>query len=121
MIAPTAKIGPGAHIGPYCFVDDGAAIGRDAVLHSFVTIYREVKIGDSFFAHAHVVVREGCRIGNRVLLQNGVVIGADGFVSRSHPGGGDTKIPQTGITFVGDDVEIQANSCVDRSTMGETR
>jgi UDP-3-O-[3-hydroxymyristoyl] glucosamine N-acyltransferase len=121
VIAPTAKIGAGAHIGPYCFVDDGAEIGRDSVLHSFVTIYRDVKIGDAFFAHAHVVVREGCRIGNRVLLQNGVVIGADGFGFAPKPGGSYHKIPQTGITVVGDDVEIQANSCVDRSTMGETR
>ena len=121
VISPTAKIGAGTHIGPYCFVDDGAEIGRNAVLHSFVTIYRDVKIGDDFVAHAHAVIREGCRIGHRVLLQNGVVIGADGFGFAPKPGGGYHKILQTGITVVGDDVEIQANSCVDRSTMGETK
>src|ERR1700719_4420921 len=77
VIAPTARIGAGAHIGPYCFIDEDADIGRDAVLHSFVTIYRGAKIGDNFFAHAHAVVREFCRIGNRVVLQNGVVIGGD--------------------------------------------
>lgn len=120
-IAPTAKIGEGAHVGPYCFVDDGVEIGRNAVLHSFVTVYRHAKIGDDFFAHSHVVIREGCRIGNRVLLQNGVVIGADGFGFAPRADGRYHKIPQTGIVTVGDDVEIQANSCVDRSTMGETR
>ncbi len=79
IIAKSAKIGEGAHIGPYCFVDEGVEIGRNAVLHSLVTIYRDTKIGDDFLAHSQTVVREGCRIGNRVILQNGVVIGGDGF------------------------------------------
>lgn len=121
VIAPTARIGAGAHIGPYCFVDDGVVIGRSAVLHSFVAIYRDAKIGDDFFAHAHVVVREGCRIGDRVTLQNGVVIGADGFGFAKLPDGGWRKILQAGTAVIGDDVEVQANSCIDRATMGETR
>jgi len=121
VIASTASIGPGAHIGPYCFVDDNVEIGRDAVLHSFVTIYGDAKIGDDFFAHAHVVVREGCRIGDRVLLQNGVVIGADGFGFAKLPDGSWRKILQAGTAVIGDDVEVQANSCIDRATMGETR
>jgi len=79
VIAKSAKIGTGAHIGPYCFVDEDVEIGRNAVLHSFVAIYRGAKIGDDFFAHSHCAVRESCRIGHRVLLQNGVVIGSDGF------------------------------------------
>src|SRR5215472_11424829 len=79
VIAKSAKIGEGAHIGPYCFVDEGAVIGDRAVLHSFVTIYRNARIGDDFLAHSQTVVREGCTIGNRVILQNGGVIGADGF------------------------------------------
>src|SRR5260370_4772857 len=77
VIAASAQIGPGAHIGPYCYVDEGAVLGRNAVLHSFVAIYRGARIGDDFFAHAHAVVRENCRIGDRVILQNGVVIGGD--------------------------------------------
>ena len=77
VIAKSAKIGEGAHIGPYCYVDEDAEIGRKSVLHSFVTIYRGAKIGDDFTAHAHSVVREHCRIGNRVILQNGAVIGGD--------------------------------------------
>ena len=120
VIAPTAKLGANAHVGPYCFVDDGVEIGRDAVLHSSVTIYRDVKIGDSFFAHAHATVREGCRIGNRVILQNGVVIGADGFGFARKADGHWYKIFPAGISVLGDDVEIQANSCVDRATLGET-
>ena len=85
VVAATAKIAPGAHIGPYCFVDEEVEIGRNAVLHSFVTVYRGAKIGDDFFAHSQVTVRENCRIGNRVLLQNGVTIGSDGFgFARQH-------------------------------------
>jgi UDP-3-O-[3-hydroxymyristoyl] glucosamine N-acyltransferase len=121
VVAKSAKIGEGAHIGPYCFVDEGAAIGRNAVLHSFVTIYRGARIGDDFFAHAHSVVREGCRIGDRVILQNGVVIGGDGFGFAKQRDGRWYKMLQAGITVIGDDVEIQANSCVDRATVGETR
>jgi len=121
VIASTARIGAGAHIGPYCFVDENVEIGRNAVLHSFVTLYRDAKIGDDFFAHAHVVVREACRIGHRVLLQNGVVIGADGFGFAKLPDGGWRKTLQAGIVVLNDDVEVQANSCVDRATIGETR
>jgi UDP-3-O-[3-hydroxymyristoyl] glucosamine N-acyltransferase len=102
-------------------VDENVEIGRNAVLHSFVTLYRDAQIGDDFFAHAHVVVREACRIGHRVLLQNGVVIGGDGFGFARLPGGGWRKILQAGIVVLGDDVEVQANSCVDRATIGETR
>jgi len=120
VIAPNARIGPGAHVGPYCFVDQGVEIGRNAVLHSLVSIYRHARIGDDFFAHSHVVVREGCRIGNRVLLQNGVVIGGDGFGFAKRADGRWHKILQSGVTVLGDDVEIQANSCVDRATVGET-
>jgi UDP-3-O-[3-hydroxymyristoyl] glucosamine N-acyltransferase len=121
VIAPSAKIGDRAHVGPYCFVDEGVTIGKDAVLHSFVTVYRNAKIGDSFFAHAHAVVREGCRIGNRVLLQNGVIVGGDGFGFAKQADGRWHKMLQTGITVLGDDVEIQANSCVDRATIGHTQ
>jgi UDP-3-O-[3-hydroxymyristoyl] glucosamine N-acyltransferase len=120
VIAPSAKIGFGAHVGPHCFVDDDVVIGRNAVLHSLVSIYRNARIGDDFFAHSHAVVREGCRIGDRVILQNGVVIGGDGFGFAKQGDGRWYKILQTGITALGDDVEIQANSCVDRATVGET-
>jgi UDP-3-O-[3-hydroxymyristoyl] glucosamine N-acyltransferase len=121
VIAASAQIGEGAHIGPYCYVDEGAVLGRNAVLHSFVAIYRGARIGDDFFAHAHAVVRENCRIGDGVILQNGVVIGGDGFGFAKQRDGRWYKMLQAGITVIGDDVEIQANSCVDRATVGETR
>jgi UDP-3-O-[3-hydroxymyristoyl] glucosamine N-acyltransferase len=86
-----------------------------------VTIYREAKIGSDFFAHAHAVVREFCRLGNRVILQNGVVIGGDGFGFAKEKNGAWRKMVQAGPTVLEDDVEVQANSCVDRATVGETR
>jgi UDP-3-O-[3-hydroxymyristoyl] glucosamine N-acyltransferase len=121
VIASSARIGPGAHVGPYCFVDDSVEIGRNVVLHSFVTIYRGARIGDDFFAHAHAVVREGCQVGNRVILQNGVVVGGDGYGFAKQSDGRWYKMQQSGITIIEDDVEIQANACVDRATVGETR
>ena len=121
IIATTARIGAGAHIGPWCSVGDGAIIGARAVLHSLVSICAGARIGDDFFAHSHVSVREKCQVGNRVLLQNGVVVGADGFAFAPVPGGSYEKLWPTGVVMIGDDVEIQANSSVDRPTTGETR
>jgi len=121
VIAKSAKVGARAHIGPYCFVDEGVEIGRNAVLHSFVTVYRNTKIGDDFLAHSQTVVREGCTIGNRVTLQNGAVIGGDGFGFAKRADGGWHKIVQQAPVIIEDDVEIQANACVDRATVGETR
>ncbi len=121
VIARSAKIGEQAHIGPYCFIDEDVEIGRNAVLHSFVVIYRGARIGDDFFAHSHVTVREGCRIGNRVIFQNGVVVGSDGFAFAKQSNGHWHKILPSGETIVEDDVEIQADSAVDRATVGETR
>jgi UDP-3-O-[3-hydroxymyristoyl] glucosamine N-acyltransferase len=121
VVAQSAKVGAGAHIGPYCFIDENVEIGRNAVLHSFVSIYRNTRIGEDFFAHSHVCVREGCRIGNRVLLQNGVVVGSDGFGFEKQADGRWYKIRQAGIVVIEDDVEIQAHSAIDRATIGETR
>ena len=121
VIAASAQVGAGAHIGPYCYVDEGAVLGRNAVLHSFVAIYRGARIGDDFFAHAHAVVRENCHIGDRVILQNGVIIGGDGFGFAKQRDARWYKMLQSGIAVIGDDVEIQANACVDRATVGETR
>ena len=121
VIAKSAKIGEGAHIGPYCFVDENARIGRNAVLHSFVTIYGHAQIGDDFFAHAHAVVREYCRLGNRVILQNGAIIGGDGLGYAKQKDGTWYKMLQSGPAVLEDDVEVQSNACVDRATVGETR
>jgi UDP-3-O-[3-hydroxymyristoyl] glucosamine N-acyltransferase len=121
VIAKSARIGGGAHVGPYCFVDEDVEIGRNTVLHSSVTIYRGARIGDDFFAHAHAVVREFCRIGHRVILQNGAIIGGDGFGFAKQKDGSWYKMMQPGPAVLEDDVEVQANACVDRATVGETR
>ncbi len=121
VVHPSAKIGRRAHLGPYVVVDEDVEIGDDAVLLAHVVIYRGVKIGRNFFAHAQVVVRENCRIGNNVLLQNGVVIGSDGFGFAKTTEAHWYKIAQPAPVVIEDDVEIQANSCIDRASVGETR
>jgi UDP-3-O-[3-hydroxymyristoyl] glucosamine N-acyltransferase len=120
VVHTSAKIGPRAHVGPYVVVDQDAEIGADAVLLAHVVIYRGVKIGSHFFAHAHAVVRENCRLGDHVILQNGVVVGADGFGFAKDDAGHWHKIVQPEAVVIEDDVEIQANSCVDRASVGET-
>jgi len=121
VVHPTAKIGREAHLGPYVVVDENVEIGDHAVLLAHVVIYRGVKIGDNFFDHAHAVVRENCRIGNNVLLHNGVVIGSDGFGFAKTGDARWYKIPQPAPVVIEDDVEVQANSCIDRASVGETR
>jgi UDP-3-O-[3-hydroxymyristoyl] glucosamine N-acyltransferase len=120
-IHSTAKIGKDAHIGPYVSIDRDVEIGANAVLLAHVVIYPGVKIGDNFFAHAHSVIREYCQIGNNVVLQNGVIIGGDGYGFAKDEHGGWQKIQQSGPTILEDDVEVQSNSCVDRASVGETR
>lgn len=120
VIHASARIGEGAHVGPYVVVGESVEVGKHAVLLAHVVIYQGVKIGDNFMAHAHSVVREHCRIGNNVLLQNGVVIGADGFGFAKDDLGHWHKIPQPMPVVIEDDVEIQANSCIDRASVGET-
>src|SRR5579863_5012683 len=121
VVHPTAKVGAHAHIGPYVVIDEHVEIGAHAVLLAHVVIYRGVKIGDHFFAHAHSVVRENCRLGNHTLLQNGVVVGSDGFGFAKTAEGRWHKIPQPAPVIIGDHVEVQANSCIDRASVGETR
>jgi UDP-3-O-[3-hydroxymyristoyl] glucosamine N-acyltransferase len=121
VVHRTAKVGRGAHIGPYVVIDENVSIGSNAVLLAHVVIYREVKIGDNFFAHANAVVRENCQIGDDVLLHNGVVIGSDGFGFAKTQEGHWHKIPQPAPVVIEDDVEVQANSCIDRASVGETR
>jgi UDP-3-O-[3-hydroxymyristoyl] glucosamine N-acyltransferase len=121
VVHASTRVGANAHIGPYVVIGEDVEIGANAVLLAHVVIYRGAKIGEGFFAHAHAVVRENCRIGNNVLLQNGVVIGADGFGFAKTAEGRWHKIPQPAPVVIGDDVEVQANSCIDRASVGETR
>jgi UDP-3-O-[3-hydroxymyristoyl] glucosamine N-acyltransferase len=120
VIHASARIGEGAHVGPYVVIDQDVEIGKNTVLLAHVVVYRGVKIGDNFLAHAHAVIREHCRLGNNVLLQNGVIIGADGFGFAKDDLGRWHKIPQPMPVVIEDDVEIQANSCIDRASVGET-
>ncbi len=121
VIHASARIGEGAHIGPYVVIDEDVEIGKKAVLLAHVVIYPGVKIGDNFMAHAHAVIRERCRMGNNVRLGNGVVIGGDGFGFAKNELGHWHKIPQPMAVVIEDDVEIQANTCIDRASVGETR
>lgn len=120
VIHPSANIGEGAHIGPFVVVDEDVEIGQHAVLLAHVVVYRGAKIGDNFFAHAHAVVREYCRLGDSVILQNGAVIGADGFGFAKDDGGCWQKIVQSGPAILEDGVEVQTNACVDRASIGRT-
>ncbi|MBA3913715.1 MAG: UDP-3-O-(3-hydroxymyristoyl)glucosamine N-acyltransferase [Acidobacteriales bacterium] len=121
IVHPSARIGASAHLGPYVVVNEDVEIGDNAVLLAHVVVYRGAKIGNNFFAHANSVVREHCRLGNNVVLQNGAVIGADGFGFAKDEDGHWYKIVQSGPVAIGDNVEIQANACVDRASVGETR
>lgn len=120
VIHASAKIGSGAHIGPYVVIDQEVEIGENAVLLAHVVIYRGAKIGDNLFAHAHSVVREHCRLGDGVILQNGAVIGSDGFGFAKDDGGAWHKIVQSGRAILENQVEVQANACVDRASLGST-
>ena len=120
VIDPTAEIGEGAHIGAYAVVGADVKLGPHAILLPHVVLYPGVRVGSHFFAHAHAVVREGCILGDHVTLENGVIIGADGFGFAKNDLGQWEKIPQSGPVRLGDRVDVQANACIDRATIGAT-
>jgi UDP-3-O-[3-hydroxymyristoyl] glucosamine N-acyltransferase len=119
IIASDARIGENPSIGAYCVIGTGVMIGRNAVIHPHVVIYPGVKIGNDFTCHSQASIREGVAIGDRVTILNGAVIGADGFGFVEHDGQ-LVKIPQVGSVIIEDDVEIGANTAIDRATMGAT-
>ncbi|MCU1238587.1 MAG: UDP-3-O-[3-hydroxymyristoyl] glucosamine N-acyltransferase [Candidatus Solibacter sp.] len=120
-IAPTATIGENCSIGAFAVVGERVRVGKNAVIHPHVVLYEGVEVGDDFLAHSHATVREFCRVGNRVTLQNGVVVGGDGFGFARRSDGVQVKIVQSGVTVIEDDVEIQTLTSIDRATVGETR
>jgi UDP-3-O-[3-hydroxymyristoyl] glucosamine N-acyltransferase len=120
VIHETARIGANAHIGPYVVLSEDVEIGDNAVLLAHVVVYSGVRVGKNFFAHAHAVVRERCRLGDNVILQNGAIVGCDGF-GFAKDGANWHKIVQSGPAILEDSVEIQANACIDRATVGQTR
>ena len=123
VVHAKAKLGKNAHLGPYVVIDEDAVIGDNAVLLAHVVIYRGVTIGNNFFAHAHAVVREFCHLADNVRLQNGAVVGSDGFgfAKDEDDAGHWHKIVQSGNVVVESNAEIQANTCIDRASIGETR
>jgi UDP-3-O-[3-hydroxymyristoyl] glucosamine N-acyltransferase len=121
VIDPTAIIGEGAHIAAYVVIGPHVRLGNHATLLPHVVIYPGVQAGSHFFAHAHAVVREDCILGDHVTLENGVIIGADGFGFAKNEAGHWEKIPQSGPVRLGNRVDVQANATIDRATVGETR
>jgi UDP-3-O-[3-hydroxymyristoyl] glucosamine N-acyltransferase len=121
VIHPSARLGASASIGAYAVIASDVQIGDNCVILPHVVIYNGAKIGNNFFAHAHSVVREHCVLGDNVVLQNGVVVGADGFGFAKDDAGNWHKIVQSGPAVLEDNVEVQANACVDRASVGETR
>ena len=121
VVDPTAVIGDGAHIGAYVVVGANVRLGPHATLLPHVVIYPGVQVGSHLFAHAHAVIRENCILGDHVTLENGAIVGSDGFGFAKNDAGRWVKIVQAGPAVLEDAVEVQANACVDRASVGETR
>lgn len=119
FIDPTAKIGKDCYIGPFVAIAEGVEIGDGCVFHPHVTIGRNAKVGNNTEIYSNAVIYHDCKVGNNCILHAGCVIGADGFGFEPTETGYN-KIPQIGIAVIEDDVEIGANTCVDRAVMGET-
>jgi UDP-3-O-[3-hydroxymyristoyl] glucosamine N-acyltransferase len=120
VIDSSATVGEDVHIGAYVVIMAEAVIGAGTALLPHVVIYPQVRMGKDCLIHAHAVVREGCQLGDGVILQNGAVIGSDGFGFAKKENGAWHKIPQSGAVLLGDEVEVQANSCIDRASVGST-
>lgn len=117
--AENAKIGEGCYVGPFAVIEEGVEIGDNTQIYPNTVICKDTKIGCGCVIYPNVTIYHDCRVGNRVTIHSGSVIGADGFGFAPNENGYD-KIPQIGIVTIEDDVEIGANTCVDRSTMGST-
>jgi UDP-3-O-[3-hydroxymyristoyl] glucosamine N-acyltransferase len=120
LVSPAAKLGRDVSVGAFTVIGDDVEIGDGTVLFPLVSIYPSVKIGERTVIHSHVSIREHVRIGNRVIIHNGAVIGSDGFGYLQRSDGSHQKIPQKGTVVIEDDVEIGANTAIDRAALGET-
>lgn len=120
VISSSASVHPTARIGAHCYIGADVRIGANAILYPHTTILDGTVIGDSCVIYPNVTIYHDCRIGERVIIHSGAVIGADGFGFAPQKDGSFKKIPQTGIVIIESDVEIGANTCIDRATMGET-
>jgi UDP-3-O-[3-hydroxymyristoyl] glucosamine N-acyltransferase len=120
-VAASAIVAPDASIGAFVSIGDRARIGARTIVYPHVTIGEDARIGDDCVVHARVSIRERVVLGNRVVLQDGAVVGSDGFGFAQGPDGAHHKIPQAGGVVIEDDVEIGANTAIDRPAVGETR
>jgi UDP-3-O-[3-hydroxymyristoyl] glucosamine N-acyltransferase len=120
VVHDTAHVGRGASIGAHCVIGARVVIGQDALLFPSVTVYDDVVIGDSVILYSGTSIRDGSRIGDRVIIHDHAVIGADGFGYIPDPKRGLRKVPQIGFVSIGNDVEIGAQTCVDRGAFGAT-
>lgn len=120
-IAKDAEVDPSATVGPFAVVSSGARVGARTIVHPHVVIGAGAVVGPDCVLHAHVSIRERCTLGARVIVQDGAVIGSDGYGFAQRPDGSHEKIPQTGPVVIEDDVEIGANTTIDRPAVGETR
>ena len=118
-IAPSAKLGNNCYVGPFAYVGEGAEIGDGCQIYPHAVVGDNVKVGSNCIFYPNTTIYQGCKIGNNVTIHAGSVIGADGFGFAPGADGYD-KIPQIGIVVIEDNVEIGANTCIDRSTMGST-
>jgi len=121
FVSPDAVLGEGVTIHPFAVIEKGTRIGRNSIIYPHVYIGPRAVIGENCIIHSHVSIREDCVLGNRVILQNGVRIGSDGYGFAKDSEGHHIKIPQIGKVEIGDDVEIGANSCIDRATLSATK
>ncbi len=121
QVDPGAALGPDVHVGALAVVGPGVRVGARTAIHPHVVLYEGVEVGEDCVLHSGVQVRERCRLGDRVVVQNGAVIGGDGFGFARDAAGRYQKFPQIGIVVIEDDVEIGALSAVDRAALGETR
>ena len=119
FISPKAKIGNNCYIGAFAYIGDGVEIGDNCQIYPHAVIYDNAKLGNNCLIYPNVSIYHDCHLGNNVTIHSGSVIGADGFGFAPTPDGFD-KIPQIGIVTIEDNVEIGANTCIDRSTMGST-
>ncbi len=119
FVSPDAKVADGVYVGAFAYIGAGAEVGEGSQIYPHAYIGDGVKIGKNALIYPNVSIYHGCKLGNHVTIHAGSVIGADGFGFAPGPNGYD-KIPQIGIVTIEDDVEIGANTCVDRSTMGST-
>ena len=118
-ISPKAQIGEDVYVGAFAYIGDGVVLGKGSQVYPHTVVCEGVTIGEKCILYPNVTIYQGCKLGNNVTIHAGSVIGADGFGFAPNTGGYD-KIPQIGIVVIEDNVEIGANTCIDRSTMGQT-